>query len=1016
METEIKKKEQTMMCAEDLNINNTNIRLNNYRPTLKNIKRKSLNCQIASKGESGITLIALVVTIVVLLILAGITISLVFGSNGVIKKAQEANENTKIAQVREQLELAKGPEYIEGNGKYNLDSYFKRIEAEGIIGNKDTDVIDNGDGTYEVTTTPGYIFKITLVPSKDNVEDIQIEYIGKVDGPRIRDLKVTNKTTNSITVEVETANAEGATYTYYYKKDGEVDWKKAEEIKEKTYTFRGLEANVIYNIKVRVEKDGKAVEKEISTITGELPEGAVQFSPVEWKSGQASTTITTSETGYTLQYQIGEITEGSWTNTTSGSVIGNLQHGQIVYGRLFDGTNGSKTANIDVQDLEEPKINITAGAITTNSIAVSVSSSDEQWGMPTTPTYNYYIKKSTEGNYQETANYTGTNTSYTFTGLTQGTKYDVKITTQDKAGNIGRETLINQTTREIGGATGGLVEGNIIASNPTWSNGTASITLSKGANVTNNLTIQYQVNGINENNWTTGTNVTGLHHNDTVYARLTDGINNGNYASVDIVDNIKPNATISLSGTSTNTEGSVTATVTLTDNESGVNTTASKWVYNTISGAIGENESIYNNNFSSNGQTITLKATTPGTYYLHVLTVDNAGNKKETISNAVTVEKALVADGSYNEDKGVNTPNIGEGMTPIKWNGSAWVETNGSDQEWYDYTAKKWANAKTSDGSMWVWIPRYAYSITSGYHSSSTGNIEVEFMKGLTNETSTGRTSFQNASGQGNWNIHPAFNYGQTVSGIWVAKFEASNSNGEIKVEPGVQSWRNITVNDIYTNCLNYDSNTLGNATLNSHMMKNDEWGAVAYLSKSKYGKQNEEVWINNSSSFITGSAGNSASANPDVGTTNDYTTTQGVKASTTGTVYGVYDMSGGVWEYVAGYVNNGHSNLTGYGSSLVNGAAKTKNVYSIGISDGNTNNYNANSSKYGDAVYETSASGKGTTSWYDDYSVFPYTHNPFFICGGAYSMGSGAGMFFFSLYNGNSNNFYSFRPVLAVL
>ena len=41
METEIKKKEQTMMCAEDLNINNTNIRLNNYRPTLKNIKRKS---------------------------------------------------------------------------------------------------------------------------------------------------------------------------------------------------------------------------------------------------------------------------------------------------------------------------------------------------------------------------------------------------------------------------------------------------------------------------------------------------------------------------------------------------------------------------------------------------------------------------------------------------------------------------------------------------------------------------------------------------------------------------------------------------------------------------------------------------------------------------------------------------------------------------------------------------------------------------------------------------------------
>ena len=55
--------------------------------------------------------------------------------------------------------------------------------------------------------------------------------------------------------------------------------------------------------------------------------------------------------------------------------------------------------------------------------------------------------------------------------------------------------------------------------------------------------------------------------------------------------------------------------------------------------------------------------------------------------------------------------------------------------------------------------------------------------------------------------------------------------------------------------------------------------GAVAYLSKSKYGKQNEEVWINNSSSYITGSAGSIASAVSDAGTTNDYTSTQGVKA-----------------------------------------------------------------------------------------------------------------------------------------
>ena len=372
-------------------------------------------------------------------------------------------------------------------------------------------------------------------------------------------------------------------------------------------------------------------------------------------------------------------------------------------------------------------------------------------------------------------------------------------------------------------------------------------------------------------------------------------------------------------------------------------------------------------------------------------------------------EPTLPSDGSYSDEKGVNTPNLGEGMTPIKWDETKndWVETNGSDPEWYDYTAKKWANAKTSDGSMWVWLPRYAYSITSGYHSSTAGNIEIEFMKGLTNETSTGRTTFQNASGQGNWNIHPAFNYGTTVSGLWVAKFEASRSNATsssagsnntIKIQPGVQSWRSITVNDIYTNCLNY------NKTLNSHMMKNDEWGAVAYLSKSKYGKQNEEVDINSDSSYYTGG-----------GSGNAYVTNVG--QSTTGTVHGVYDMSGGAWEYVAAYVNNGNSNLTNYGSSLVNGDAKTKNVYSKGSSDSRDNNYSANSGKYGDAVYETSANGNSSSSsWYGDCSYFPNTSSPFFLRGGGYNNGTYAGVFCFDAYNGDSYSNYSFRPVLVAL
>ena len=641
----------------------------------------------------------------------------------------------------------------------------------------------------------------------------------------------------------------------------------------------------------------------INGIGGNIPVIGSINGKITWSTGSATLTLTTDVEGVTIQYR--KNSESNWTNYTS--AVPSLLHGDKVYARgIKDGEMVINEKEFKIQDTIAPTVTIANASSTTNSISVTATATDNEAGMGSSPQYTFYIKKTTETDSTYTQIGSSTSTSITKGELEQNTSYTIKVEVADVAGNKGQATK-EITTGKIADAGEGLTNGAIIASSPVWSNGTASITLSTSSG----LTIQYQKGGIS-GSWTTGTNVTGLHHRDTVFARLTDGKNYGGEASITILDTVAPQAsTINLSATSTTTAGSVTATVTLKDNESGVNTTASKWVYNTNSGNIGINESSYNNTFSSNGQTIQLKSTTAGTYYLHVLTVDNAGNKKEIISSAVTIKSSIVG-GEYNEGKGVNTPRYDENqMTPIKWNGSSWVKTAGNDPDWYDYTEKKWANAMTEDGSMWVWIPRYAYSITSGYHSSSTGNIDVEFMKGLTNETSTGRKSFDNVSGQGKWNIHPAFNYGTAVSGLWVAKFEASNGSGKIKVEPGVQSWRSVTVNNIYTSCLNY------NKTLNSHMMKNDEWGAVAYLSKSRYGKS-AEVDRNGNSSYYTGGGSGNAYVN-------------NVGQSTTGTVYGAYDMSGGAWEYVAAYVDNGDSNLTSYGSSLVNGDAKVKNVYTRG-------------------------------------------------------------------------------------
>ena len=170
------------------------------------------------------------------------------------------------------------------------------------------------------------------------------------------------------------------------------------------------------------------------------------------------------------------------------------------------------------------------------------------------------------------------------------------------------------------------------------------------------------------------------------------------------------------------------------------------------------------------------------------------------------------------------------------------------------------------------------------------------------------------------------------------------------------------------------EGEVLEGSTVDSNMMKNTEWGAVAILSQSKYGVFNPEsstgangdatyqVWNNSSSSYITGSVGTSKDANNT--TTFAYNSANGPKASTTGTVYGVYDMAGGSWEYVAGCINGQENDKFG----VTVGDAKYVDLYT------NTSNSNSNydGAKIGDATKET----KG---WNSDYSLFVYSSYPVF-------------------------------------
>ena len=404
-----------------------------------------------------------------------------------------------------------------------------------------------------------------------------------------------------------------------------------------------------------------------------------------------------------------------------------------------------------------------------------------------------------------------------------------------------------------------------------------------------------------------------------------------------------------------------------------------------------------------------------------------------------------------------NTPNL-SGMTPVSWtkNGDTWTEDSTASSSYYSYeagsensdnTSSRWANAKNSDGSYFVWIPRFAYRIT--YYSSQSSTEPTGYYDGWGQwRASDGKVRLALDSGietveyGGNkYIVHPAFcgtsvgydngSWSSDISGFWVAKYEMSRNdatdsnagsgyNTTFLSVPNVQSARSITIGNVYNVAKSYDSSK------ESHLMKNSEWGAVAYLTQSQYGRNGNEIDINNSSSYITGNGGGSTSASSTSGAPNPYNTTTGAKASTTGNVYGVYDMSGGAWEYVAVF-NNTDTNsrlFSSYGwsgltteSSSDKYATKYYNTATTGSGNARIYTYG----KIGDATKEVNKGGAYAldntdyyTNWFSDYPDLCYASLPFAMRGGVYGYGAGAGVFGASYYSGSSDSFSSFRAVLC--
>ena len=463
-----------------------------------------------------------------------------------------------------------------------------------------------------------------------------------------------------------------------------------------------------------------------------------------------------------------------------------------------------------------------------------------------------------------------------------------------------------------------------------------------------------------------------------------------------------------------------------------------------------------------------------GMYLVSELEVDIKGSKPikgyVTIDNKSVVE-ATICMNNYsinyingkaksigkcsNEDKykeailNGTDPVLKNNLIPVEINDDGKVKKADIKSNWYNYYLKKWANAvilkdesiiynnndeipEENIESYFVWIPRYRYKLWYTDTTNMIGTIDESKKHSIEIVFENKDVKPSTGSNNGEYLTHPAFTTFDT-NGFWVGKFETGYEGATIKeqaqetssdstkiiVKPNVYSWRNNTVYNMFLSSYNYKRD------LDSHMMKNTEWGAVAYLSHSKFGI-NKEININNNNLYKTGySALPSTNQQTYPGTYGDgatynqaYNTSIGYLASTTGNITGVYDMSGGAHEYMSSYMR-GQLGVSGFDSnSITNYSSKYFDVYNASSS--------ANSYQYrilGDATGEMGPfksyldgdnNSRWHNSWYADSSTFVISSDPWFHRGGHYGDGVLAGQFYFHRYTGGVYTTLGSRLVLT--
>ena len=222
-----------------------------------------------------------------------------------------------------------------------------------------------------------------------------------------------------------------------------------ETTEEESYTYKNLIQNTEYDLKIEAIKNGMSAELLLQKVTGTVDGLTTEnikfkYEPTQEKWTNQNVTVTAVPQMDITGYRIRTSKDGkTWENKTSQI----FEKNGTMYVELWDGTNEGKFLSTSVTNIDKEK---PTGTITTSSnsksITVKVNAKDVEKtdinGCSGIKGYYYSINNGTS--YTDST----TNDTYTFGGLAQGTKYNIKVKVEDNAGNV-LELSAEQTTLTI---------------------------------------------------------------------------------------------------------------------------------------------------------------------------------------------------------------------------------------------------------------------------------------------------------------------------------------------------------------------------------------------------------------------------------------------------------------------------------------------------------------------------------------------------------------------------------------